>query len=97
MISKSKCRPQFRLNKGSNFGVKFQSGVKIRVEVNFEIKFRVKSRGKILVELPYAKGDVVVVFVTDALHFGVGGIYEKDRLARHEDLVRVMLVENLGC
>ena len=47
--------------------------------------------------LPYAKGDVVVVFVTDALHFGVGGIYEIDRLARHEDLVRVMLVENLGC
>ena len=40
---------------------------------------------------------MVVVFVTDALRFVVGGIYEKDHLVRHEDLVRVMLVENLGC
>ena len=61
------------------------------------MRFRGEISKGILVELPYAKGDVVVVFVTDALHFGVGGIYEKDRLARHEDLVRVMLVENLGC
>ena len=80
-----------------------QATIQAKYGVNFGVKFRVEVRflgeisSEILVELPYAKGDVVVVFVTDALHFGVGGIYEKDRLARHEDLVRVMLVENLGC
>ena len=47
--------------------------------------------------LPYAKGDVVVEFVTDALRFGVGGIYEINHLARHVNWVRVMLVENLDC